>query len=327
MKSHHAELPPLVTIIVTCFNYGKYLNDALVSVARQSLHSWECIIVDDGSTDSTCEIATAWTAKDQRFSYIYQENSGVSSARNAGLNRARGRYIQILDADDLLEVDKLSIDVAMLESTSENTSTYSSYIKQVETRYHTSIEKASETSVRPGKNLIISLVWDWERTLSIPPHCFMHRRSKIDAIGGFNVNLVTHEDFDLLHRLAISGGELIYNHRPLVVYRRHEHSMCRDRFGMVDGYLHALGLALQRSRKKRLKILTLIRYAMEVENFITLSILNIQFSRALQSLWQTRFASLTLTGITLYPFIFTIRLPKRSAKVYKRLTTQKRLPL
>jgi glycosyltransferase involved in cell wall biosynthesis len=311
----HAGWPmPTVSVIVTCFNYGQYLNDALRSVKQQTFESWECIVVDDGSTDDTRDIATAWSVKDKRFKYIYQENSGVSSARNTGLNEACGHYIQILDADDLLEIDKLKTDVNILDNTNENISTYSSYTIKKETMSEAFIKKASEESVRPRKDLLASLVWDWERTLSIPPHCFMHRRSTIHAIGGFDVNLVTHEDFDLLHRLATSGRKLVYIDKSLVVYRRHERSMCSDRFEMADGYLHALGLALQRSKRRKLKLLTAIRYAMEIEKFITLSILKVQFQNPLLCLWRSRFPFLTLLGLSLYPFIFAIRMPKRVTK-------------
>ena len=318
----HAPWPtPTVSIIVTCFNYGRYLNDALRSVSHQKFERWECIIVDDGSTDDSREIAAYWIKKDRRFKYFYQDNLGLSSARNAGINQTSGRYIQILDADDTLEPDKLLHHVMIMDRSPDDISVYSNYVRQVEIGSETFSEHASEKTVRPRDKWLTSLVWDWERYLSIPPHCFLHRRSRITALGGFNINLVTHEDFDLLHRIVISGGKFIFDDRALVIYRRHARSMCSDRIGMVDGYLHALGLAFQRSRTKRLKIITSIRYAMEVENFITVSILNAQLKSALQCLLQTRFASLTLKSITLYPCIFIIRFPKRLAKVCKKVAT------
>ncbi|RYX81126.1 glycosyltransferase family 2 protein, partial [bacterium] len=92
----------LVTIITPCYNYGKFLAEALDSLLLQTYSNWECIIVNDGSIDNTDEVALQYTAKDQRFKYINQKNGGLPNARNSALKIAQGKYIQLLDADDLL---------------------------------------------------------------------------------------------------------------------------------------------------------------------------------------------------------------------------------
>ena len=74
--------------------------ESLASVANQTYTNWECIIVDDGSTDSSALIAKAWQEKDARFKYFYQENKRLSGARNTGLTLAQGDLIQFLDGDD-----------------------------------------------------------------------------------------------------------------------------------------------------------------------------------------------------------------------------------
>ncbi len=107
---------PLVSIIITCYNQGQYLHDALNSVLMQSYTKWECIIVNDGSFDNTQEVALRWCAKDVRFAYLFQENRGVAEARNLAITKSTGKYIQFLDADDVLVRDKLSYQVSILES-------------------------------------------------------------------------------------------------------------------------------------------------------------------------------------------------------------------
>ena len=102
---------PLVSIIVPCYNQARYLPDALASVASQTYPHWECIIVNDGSLDHTSEVARQWLEKDDRFKYVEKQNGGLSSARNAGLKVAKGEYIQLLDADDLLEADKIKVQI------------------------------------------------------------------------------------------------------------------------------------------------------------------------------------------------------------------------
>jgi glycosyltransferase involved in cell wall biosynthesis len=90
----------LVSIIVPCYNQAQYLNEALESLLNQTYENWECIIVNDGSTDDTEEIAKQWTEIDSRFKYVVQDNRGLSSARNLGISQAKGEFILPLDADD-----------------------------------------------------------------------------------------------------------------------------------------------------------------------------------------------------------------------------------
>lgn len=90
----------MISVIVPCYNQSSYLNECLESVLNQTYKDWECIIVNDGSPDNTEEIALAWTKKDSRFKYIFQENSGVSVARNNGIDNSTGEWILPLDGDD-----------------------------------------------------------------------------------------------------------------------------------------------------------------------------------------------------------------------------------
>ncbi len=98
----------LVSIIVPCYNQSHFLNESLQSVLDQTYVDWECIIVNDGSLDNTESIAQQWCEKDNRFSYLYKENGGLSSARNAGITKSDGEYILPLDADDYIHKDYLS---------------------------------------------------------------------------------------------------------------------------------------------------------------------------------------------------------------------------
>lgn len=103
-----------VSIIIPCYNYGRYLDECFTNLQSQSFHNWEAIVIDDGSTDQTMEIVRAWQADEPRIQYFYQSNSGVSTARNLGLRKSNGDFIQFLDADDLLSRDKLRLQVEYL---------------------------------------------------------------------------------------------------------------------------------------------------------------------------------------------------------------------
>ena len=98
---------PVVSVIVPAYNSEKYIEETLDCLLDQTLQDIEVIIVNDGSTDSTADIASSYCAKDSRFSLINKENGGVSLARNTGLRKAGGRYVLFLDSDDILTPQSL----------------------------------------------------------------------------------------------------------------------------------------------------------------------------------------------------------------------------
>lgn len=100
-------MSPSFSIIVPVFNVTPYLRECLDSVCMQSFTDWECICVDDGSSDGSGSILDEYVAKDPRFRVIHQPNGGEGAARNAGLAVARGEWIVFLDGDDLLSSDAL----------------------------------------------------------------------------------------------------------------------------------------------------------------------------------------------------------------------------
>ncbi len=99
---------PIVSIIMPAFNAARYIREALDNVLRQSYRNWECIIVNDGSTDDTRLIIETFIQSDSRFNLINTNNSGVSSARNTAVAHARGTYLFPLDADDKIHPECIS---------------------------------------------------------------------------------------------------------------------------------------------------------------------------------------------------------------------------
>ena len=99
-------MAPLVSIIINCYNQAHYLERSVKSVLAQTLTDLECIIVDDGSTDNTQEVAENLMGLDSRVRYCYKENGGLPAARNFGVKQAQGEWIQCLDADDWIHEDK-----------------------------------------------------------------------------------------------------------------------------------------------------------------------------------------------------------------------------
>lgn len=116
----------LVSIITPCYNGGKYIAETINSVLNQTYKNWEMIIVDDGSKDNSAEIVRTFCERDKRIKLISQENRGSAAARNNGIKRANGRYIALLDADDLWEPEFLSSQLTFMKEKNA-VCVYSSY--------------------------------------------------------------------------------------------------------------------------------------------------------------------------------------------------------
>lgn len=92
-----------ISVIIPVYNAEQYLHRSLDSIIAQSFTDWECIIVDDGSTDKSGSICDEYVSKDSRFHVIHKQNEGVSKARNLGIQKSKGDYIAFLDADDWVD--------------------------------------------------------------------------------------------------------------------------------------------------------------------------------------------------------------------------------
>jgi len=108
---------PLVSIIIPAYNYAHFIVETLENILEQSYTNWECIIVDDGSTDNTHQVVHNFISQhpNDKFQYLKIANGGIAVARTAGINKSKGKYIQFLDADDLISAEKLNVQVKHLE--------------------------------------------------------------------------------------------------------------------------------------------------------------------------------------------------------------------
>ena len=106
---------PKVSIVVPCYNQAQYLDQALQSVFDQTCTTWECIIVNDGSTDATEVIALNWVEKDKRFRYYAKQNEGLGKTRNYGISKSNGQFILPLDSDNQLMKDFAQDAIAVFE--------------------------------------------------------------------------------------------------------------------------------------------------------------------------------------------------------------------
>ena len=214
----------LVSIIIPCYNQAQYLPAALQSILEQSYTNWECIIVNDGSSDNTETIANDWCKKDIRFKYFFKENGGLSSARNLGLANSKGDFILFLDSDDFIAPEKLLLSV---KSFMEDTS-----LDLVITDFN-SVLGAKLVQLEPFVKLadftfnLENILHKWDLGFSIPIHCALFKKDSVGDIR-FNEKLKAKEDWLFWIQFFKSDSRTLYINQPLVTYRMHEDSMTKN---------------------------------------------------------------------------------------------------
>jgi glycosyltransferase involved in cell wall biosynthesis len=207
---------PLVSVVIPVFNGERYLAEAIDSVFDQSCSKIECIVVDDGSTDSSPDIAKEFP--DVR--YVRQSNAGVSAARNHGARLASGQFIGFLDADDVWLPAKVQRQLEVFERDPGLALVYSGlHVVDQELNFIGRIE-----APQPARALRNTLLM--ERP-SMAMWTALICRGAFDDIGGFDERLSTSADADLMCRLA-SSGRLEVLPEPLLLYRQHPRGMHLD---------------------------------------------------------------------------------------------------
>ena len=104
-----------VSVIIPAYNQATFIPKAVASLQAQTLESWECLVVDDGSTDNTAEIVANLALHEPRVRLLQKQNGGSASARDMGLQFVAGEFIQFLDADDTIAPNKLEQQVQLME--------------------------------------------------------------------------------------------------------------------------------------------------------------------------------------------------------------------
>jgi glycosyltransferase involved in cell wall biosynthesis len=218
----------LVSVIIICFNQAQYLGEAIESALAQTGHQPEIIVVDDGSTDRTSEIAHAYS----EVSYIYQNNQGISSARNTGLRACTGDHIAFLDADDRLLPKAAQAGLNCLREHPESGFTFGRYHKI--DAHGVIISAPNQPS---GENdFYVSLL---QRNLIGMQSTVLYPRNILENVGGFNERLRRCEDYDLYLRVARRFP--IHRHDEVVAeYRRHDQNMSKNYRSMLETTLRIL---------------------------------------------------------------------------------------
>lgn len=232
----------LVSIVMPTYNRADILMGAIRSVIRQTYGNWELIIVDDASTDSTAQVVSSFA--DNRIKYHrLPENSGVSAARNVGIEKARGAFIAFLDSDDEYLPERLEENLKVMDEKGPILGLVCSDFWNIETA-------TGERYL--GHNRQVSILW--HRPF---PSTFMLRKEVFGKIGLFDEAFHVWEDSDFLFRFHIDGTfSFNYIEKPLVC-RRHPEDRLTAR---IHPYIEAGKLFLKKHKNALQKEKRLLAY-------------------------------------------------------------------
>jgi Glycosyl transferase family 2 len=225
-----------VSVIIPCHNGAKFLAEAITSVFAQTYSALEILVIDDGSTDGTEQVAAQYPVR-----YIRQTCQGVSVARNAGIQASQGKYLVFLDHDDRLLPHALAVGVACLEQNFTCGFVYGQHqgvdgdgnmvdehsADEHSADEHSADEHSADERSDSEPSLQISVANDYALMLRgefpVPPARIMFRREVFERIGGFDPSLVNSQDYDLCLRVA--ARFLACRHNQVIAeYRQHDSS-------------------------------------------------------------------------------------------------------
>lgn len=200
----------LVSVIIPCYNHSRYITETLQCVLNQSYKHWECIIVNDGSTDSSEKVILDWIKRDERFIYVYKDNSGVSDSRNLGISKSKGKYILPLDADDIISDTYLEEAVKVLDTEDKIIVVYS---------------EAEFFGAKKGKWKLPDFSVEELLSRNVVFCSAVFRREMFDKTPGYNTNMHDGlEDWDFWLTFLEHGATFFKLPKPHFYYRINNNS-------------------------------------------------------------------------------------------------------
>ena len=200
---------PKVSIITPCFNCEKYIGETLECLQKMQYQNWECIVVDDQSSDSSALIIKQFAEKDSRIKYYFHSKSAIPVTKNYAISLSTGKYILPLDSDDLISAKYITEAVEILESNSN-----------VKIVYCDGLFFGN----KKGKWRLADYSFDTLLLANCIHNTAMFRRADFDLTKGYNPDLFASEEWDLWLNLLKSGGDVYKIEKNYFFYRKHADS-------------------------------------------------------------------------------------------------------
>lgn len=227
----------MVSVIIPNYNHARYLSDAIDSILAQTYSNYEILVIDDGSTDNSREVAAQYGDK---INYIYKDNAGLSAARNTGIRRSKGEFIALLDADDMYQPEFMQTLVQVLKTRKAVDGVYCGY------QFYTDEGEPMsqiENRVFPDDQMYKTF---WGANYWVP-ECVIMRRKCYETAGPYDESLRALEDWDVWLRILaqhrVTGlTDVLIRHRALpnsmssdpVKMNDNRFAVMKNRFGTFE---------------------------------------------------------------------------------------------
>ncbi len=208
----------LVSVIIPSYNSRKFLHETINCILNQTYKNIEIIIIDDGSTDGSYEYLKS--LKHPKLTVVKNKSKGACSARNLGIEMAKGDYIQFLDADDLLSPEKIFIQLnTLLECANKNSIASCKWVhftKNIEDAEHKPLQKVDKSYDEPINWLLDS----WNGGGMGQTAIWLIPKALIDKVGKWDEELLKNQDGEYMCRILCHSSEIIFSEHATVFYRK-----------------------------------------------------------------------------------------------------------
>jgi len=213
---------PLVSVLIPCHNSAPYIAETLDSVIAQTYTNWECIVVDDHSTDNSMEIVEKYCQQHPDKIKLYTNpRKGACAARNFAFEKSKGYYIQYLDADDIINPDKLKNQTELLQKSPHHVAVCNTW------HFYNTIEEAHNTdkdfifSTDDPAGFLINLWGGAGKTHYTALHSWLTPRHLIKQSGSWDEELLKDQDGEFFARVLLNSNGIVYTPEAKSYYRKH----------------------------------------------------------------------------------------------------------
>jgi len=230
---------PIVSVVIPCYNVASYIGDTIESILSQTYKNIEIVIVDDGSSDDSKQVIEEYRKQNNNIELIVQKNSGVAIARNNGIRHSNGKYIALLDADDLFLNDNINQKVNFLLQHKNFKAVISDY-------YIFNKSQKEIIKILPFINLLQNILYFEGEGIAGSSNILLEKEIFYD-VGLFNSKLSTSADKHMWIKI-FSKYQIGYISQPLFMYRMHDKQMHKN----IPLMAHDWRIILQEIKEKKI---------------------------------------------------------------------------
>lgn len=227
---------PKVSVVIPLYNGESYILETIESIRNQTYDNIEIIIVDDGSTDRSSFLIEGKVSK-----YIRQENRGVASARNRGIDAATGEYLAFIDADDKWDLRKLEVQIGFMEAHPEISYTFTNHVRYLTVE----LDEFPEWMREEGKN---------KELAGYIPSSLVVRKADFEKIGYFNEDFRNGEDTEWFLRARDFGFQMTVIPENLLMKRVHSNNLTSNTMAVKLNLIKAFELSIKRRKQSRISV-------------------------------------------------------------------------